>query len=68
MNHIKQHELDKINKRLNFIRGAYKSISLEQSRLKREKEELEGVNIGFRKSVGRLQSVKELNIHIDMLS
>jgi hypothetical protein len=41
MNKDKQFELEKIMKKLDFIRSAFKSVSYESAVLKKEKEDLE---------------------------
>jgi hypothetical protein len=59
--------MEEAMKKLDFIRSAHKSCSYDQGNLQKEKDSLEKDNLKIRQALDKMNSLKELNIQIDIL-
>jgi len=63
----KQVEMEEATQKLDFIRSAHKSCSVDLAHLQKQKESLENENLSIREKAEKYSSLKELNIQIDLL-
>jgi len=63
----KQGEFEKAIRHLDMRRESLRSLGTDLALLKRQKDQLESVNVGMRGKMDKVQSVDDLHLKIDML-